>query len=147
MKINPKFKNICGLLNLILKYNYFRFKDIFYLQVKGTAMGTPVAPSYANIFMSQVETNMLSKYKLLTGKSPLSWLRFLDDIFFIWPYSENDLQHFINYIQNYSKDQKMNSKLTYDTNYSSESVHFLDLTLSIKDGKICTDLYTKLTDA
>ncbi|XP_033095473.1 uncharacterized protein LOC117100033 [Anneissia japonica] len=44
--------NICTIINYILKHNYFTFNGKYYLQTKGTAMGTKMAPSYANIFMA-----------------------------------------------------------------------------------------------
>ena len=45
-----------------LKGNYFEFKDQIYLQIHGTSMGMPMAPNFANIFMSQIENGQTSKY-------------------------------------------------------------------------------------
>ena len=42
---------ICRLANLVLTKNNFEFNKKIYRQVQGTAMGTRMAPSYANIFM------------------------------------------------------------------------------------------------
>ncbi|CAH2313023.1 Hypothetical predicted protein, partial [Pelobates cultripes] len=42
-------------IDLILNNNYFWFKDGFYLQKRGTAMGTRFAPSYANLYMAEWE--------------------------------------------------------------------------------------------
>ncbi|XP_064475493.1 uncharacterized protein LOC135389367 [Ornithodoros turicata] len=66
-------------LNLILKNNNFEFDGKHYLQVNGTAMGTKMAPSYANIFMGSLEEGFLSKRE----KKPTFYKRFLDDIFMI----------------------------------------------------------------
>ena len=41
---------------------YFEFNDEFFLQIGGTAMGTAVAPNYANLFMDRFETNALDTY-------------------------------------------------------------------------------------
>ena len=46
-------------LQLILNNNYFEFNGKYYLQTHGTAMGTPVAPSYANLFMAALEEQLL----------------------------------------------------------------------------------------
>ena len=47
-----------------------------YLQVKGTAMGTHMAPSYANLFMGFLEQDFLHS----AVEKPSLWLRFIDDI-------------------------------------------------------------------
>ncbi len=49
---NPSTESLLDLLDLILKCNNFDFNWKHYLQVNGTAMGTRVAPKYANLFMA-----------------------------------------------------------------------------------------------
>jgi hypothetical protein len=39
---------------MVLKKN-FTFNGDHYIQINGTAMGTKMAPSYANIFMGKLE--------------------------------------------------------------------------------------------
>ena len=65
------------LIDFVLKHNHFEFNDRHYLQTNGTAMGTKMAPTYANIFMSVLEGQFLqnSEYK------PLFYCRYIDDIF------------------------------------------------------------------
>ena len=63
----------------ILKHNYFNFGNQNFLQLKGTAMGTKMAPQYANIFMSNLEENFLQN----THNKPLIYLRYIDDIFLL----------------------------------------------------------------
>lgn len=40
---------------LILKENYFTFNHSLYQQMSGVATGTPIAPTFANFFMSKIE--------------------------------------------------------------------------------------------
>jgi hypothetical protein len=54
---------ITRLILLILKSNCFCFFGRFFHQLTGTAMGTPMAPSYANIFMGKVEKQMLNDFR------------------------------------------------------------------------------------
>jgi hypothetical protein len=56
------------------------FNGEHYLQISGTAMGTKMAPSYANIFMGRLERRLLH----YAPTKPLSWLRFIDDIEMKW---------------------------------------------------------------
>ena len=51
----PPTENINNLITLILTKNNFSFNDKHYLQLKGTAMGTYMAPSYANIFIDNFQ--------------------------------------------------------------------------------------------
>jgi hypothetical protein len=43
------------MLTLVLKNNNFTFDGNHHLQINGTAMGTKMAPFYANIFMGDLE--------------------------------------------------------------------------------------------
>ena len=47
------------LLKLVLESNIFEFNREHFIQLLGTAMGTRVAPTYANLFMAKLEKFML----------------------------------------------------------------------------------------
>ena len=83
----------------LLKKSYTRtvlsLMEKNYLQIGGTAMGTKLAPSYANIFMGDLEERLLSKWE----KDPFFWARFIDDIFMIWTHSPTDLLKFLDYLK------------------------------------------------
>ncbi|CAJ0946822.1 unnamed protein product [Ranitomeya imitator] len=68
------------LLEYALFHNYFVFKDRYYLQKRGVAMGAAFAPSYANLFMGSWEHDYVqSEDHAMTGAIVL-WMRFIDDI-------------------------------------------------------------------
>ena len=46
-------ETLCDLIRLILTMNNFYFNSKHYLQTYGTAMGTRMAPSYANLFLAK----------------------------------------------------------------------------------------------
>ena len=79
---------LMDLLKWVLTHNYCTFQDIIYLQIEGTAMGTPVATSYANIFLYGIEHDILKTYK------PAYYKRYIDDIFAIFEL-ESDAHAFI----------------------------------------------------
>ena len=70
-------EDLAELINQILTKNNFEFGDQHFLQVHGTAMGTRMAPSYANIFMGKLEQQLLAR----TRKKPAIWWRYIDDLF------------------------------------------------------------------
>ncbi|KAM7176581.1 uncharacterized protein RBU57_002185 [Macrochelys suwanniensis] len=78
---------VAELCDFVLTHNYFTFGDNIYLQVSGTAMGTRMAPQYANIFMADLEQRFLSSRHL----TPLLYLRYIDDIFIIWTHGKEKL--------------------------------------------------------
>ena len=78
-------------LEVVLTNNYFDFNSKHYHQISGTAMGTKLVPSYANLFMTKFEENHVNTYHLL----PTLWKRFIDDIFLIWPHGMDSLLELI----------------------------------------------------
>ena len=50
------------MLILVLKNNNFTFDGNHYLQINETAMGTKMAPSYANIFMGDQKNDFSCRY-------------------------------------------------------------------------------------
>ena len=75
----PSHISLMEMLNQVLTINSFQFNGTNYLQIGGTAMGTRVAPSYANIFMSYFEDKYVYNYHLQL----LVWYRYIDDVFCI----------------------------------------------------------------
>ena len=78
-------------LRLILQENLFEFNGKNYLQTHGTAIGTKMAVSFANIFMARVETDILSQ----SVTKPLVWTRFIDYVFSLWDINREKITKFI----------------------------------------------------
>ena len=127
---------ICDLTELVLKRNLFEFNNKYFIQPSGTAIGTQLAPGYANMFLSIFERSMLNQYP-----TKLSiWLRYVDDIFMIWNDSEDKLKDFLAYINT------VIPAIQFTHTHSFKSVNFLDVLVTLtNDGTISTDLYTKPT--
>lgn len=68
----PDSHVIATLRHLVLEPNSFEFNKKYYRQVNGTAMGTKMAPRYANILMGKLEIKFLSDCSL----QPLIYKRF-----------------------------------------------------------------------
>ena len=101
---------ICDLICMILTMNNFSFNDKHYLQIHGTAMGTRMAPSFANLFLGLFETNALQNAPF----KPYIWLRYIDDVFVIWTEGIDNLETFINYLNNLHPTIKFTSSHSYD---------------------------------
>ena len=119
------------------KTNNFTFDGNHYLQINGTAMGTKMAPSYANIFMGDLEERLL----LSSIKQPLSWFRFIDDVDMKWIHSDKEEHDGF-----FEHANSIHPSIKFTHEVSKAKMSFLDTTTTVKEGNMTTDLYFKPTD-
>ena len=112
----PHNSYIIEILEVVLTNNHVEFNCKPYHQVSGTAVGTMLAPLYANLFMIR------------------------DDIFLIWPHGMVSLLKFLNHLNT------VHSTIKFTSDISPQEISFLDLIIYIKGSKLYTRLYTKTTD-
>ena len=86
--------------------------------------------------MVKTETDFLKKQKL----QPFVWMRYIDDILFIWMRGEAEVKKFMYRLNKFLP----NLQFTYDS--SKKRVGFWDLDVSLENSSITTDLHTKSTD-
>ena len=132
----PPTNYLVDLIQQILTLNNFTFNGEHYLQTQGTAMGTRMAPSYANLFMAKLEETLLTQ----TTISPRIWWRYIDDVFAIWDKGQDELENFLQQINTF------HNTIKFTAEWSTDPVSFLDTTVILDAGTIHTDLYTKPTD-
>ena len=127
---------VATLATLVLENNNFTFNGENYIQTSGTAMGTRMAPSYANIFMSAFEEKHMPNSPL----QPLVWKRFIDDILCVFTEDSPLIQTMFEWLNSLHPT----IKFTMD---KGKSISFLDTYLTIReDGSIRIRPYTKPTD-
>ena len=83
------------LLSLAVKNCYFTFNDHIYQQIDGAAMGSPLCPFFANIFMFFHEKSWL--YNCPSAFKPLVYRRYVDDCFLLFKSSDH-VPLFLNYL-------------------------------------------------
>jgi hypothetical protein len=118
------------------KNNNFTFDGNHYLQINGTAMGTKMAPSYANIFMGDQEERLF----LSSLKQPLSWFRFIDDVDMKWIHSDKEFDEFFEHVNS------IHPSIKFTHEVSNTKMSFVDTTTTVKECNMTTDLYSKPTD-
>ena len=132
----PYSSTIKILIESILKHNNFSFMEEHYLQVEGTAMGSRMAPPYANIFMGSIEQKILKEFQNFI----LLWRRFIDDIFFIFLGSTDQLELLKKFMN------QLHPTIKFTFNSSTERISFLDISISLnEDRTFSTNLYRKPT--
>jgi hypothetical protein len=134
----PPIEMITKITDHVLQNNVFCVEGEFYQQIHGTAMGTPMAPSISILFMAWLEENMIRDSPVLIPDH--FWKRFIDDILMLWTGTDDELDAFIKHINSY------HSTIKFTVESSTTSIPFLDIKISLVDGFLQTDLYSKPTD-
>ncbi len=132
----PPTTYLVRMIRQFLELNNFAFNGEHYLQTQGTAMGTRMAPSYANIFMADLEEALLA----WTATRPILWWRYIDDVFAIWTGGQDELESFLKQINIFHQTIKFTAE------WSTTQVSFLDTTVILDGETTQTDLFTKPTD-
>lgn len=120
---HPLTDVIMPLLEWVMYNSYVEYDGKVYHQIKGTAMGTPVAPAFATLFMAEVDDLV----GMTSAQAPRLHRRFLDDGFILWVGAREGLVSYFHHFNNAVDD----IQVTY--NISDQSVDFLDI--SIFKGK------------
>ena len=105
------------MLGLILNENSFQFNGENYLQIYGTAMGTKMAVSFANIFMAKIETSLIQQRET----KPKEWRQYIDDIFSLWDSDRKDVDQFIERANKFHPSIKFMAKIS-----ENDEITFLD---------------------
>ena len=120
--------DIVDLAELVLKNNNFEFDGKHYLQKRGTAIGTRMAPSYANLFMHDLESKLLTWAPV----KPFIWLRYIDDIFMVLTEGEEKLLEFLENINHF------HDTIKFPFDWSRDCINYLDVQVLNKGGVIET---------
>jgi len=124
------------LAQFVLTMNNFTFENHNFLQIKDTAMGTRMPPSYANLFMGHLKTQYLNSTPLI----PFTLLRYIDDIFLIWIHGHESLEIFL---------QNLNCTfpVKFTCSFSREHISFLDVDVWLKNNRLKTGVHIKPTNS
>ena len=127
---------ITSLLEYCLRSTYFVFQGEYYEQLEGAAMGSPLSPIIANIYMEEFETRALST----SPNPPTLWKRFVDDTFVVIQTAhKEEFFHHINSIEE-------SIQVTPEDIQADGSLPFLDVLVTPQpDGTLTMSVYRKPT--
>jgi hypothetical protein len=131
--------DIMELLSLVLTTTYFSFNDTLYQQKFGTAMGSPVSPIVANLFMEHLEQTAIATAE--SDIKPRWWKRYVNDVLAKIPIGTVErLNNHLNQV-----DSTHSIVFTHEC-MANNSIPFLDTLISVKeDGHLKTRVYRKST--
>ena len=130
-------KQFTQLLNFAMKDSPFIFNNNLYIQQDGVAMGSPLAPTFANAFLGHYEKIWLDECPL--SFKPLLYKRYVDDTFLLFSDPEQ-IPKFLAYLNS----RHTNIKFTVELE-NNNSLPFLDILLLRDNNHISTSVFRKAT--
>ena len=117
------------LFTALVKRNcHFIFDGKHYDQIDGVAMGSPLGPLFANIFLSFHEKEWLDNCP--DSFKPIFFCRYVDDSFVLF----NSHDHIVPFLD-YLNLKHPNIKFTFEIENDNKTPHFLDISIQRVNGK------------
>ena len=127
--------NLMEILTFCVETSYFGMESDIYRQEEGLAMGSPLSPVLANIYVEYFEEMAFGS----TSLKPSTWLRYVDDSFILWPHQE-DVQILLDHVNSirpyipFTMEKEQDNKLP-----------FLGVLLTHREQGFRSSLYRKPT--
>jgi len=115
-KLQPLFEFVC-------RNNYFEYDKQVYRQTNGIAMGTNAAPELANLYLMTLLDPHVERHPNI-----VLYKRYLDDLLFFWTGNTEDLQLFIEDLNN------LIPGIVFEANINPTTADFLDLHIKYENG-------------
>ena len=126
------------LLKFVLETTYFRFRGEFYQQQFGVAMGSPVSPIVVNLYMEELEQQIIASAPAECKSR--SWKRYVDDILCIVKKGQAES------LQNHMNMVDETGSIQFTREEVDRSMPFLDAKFTARaDGSIASIVYRKKT--
>ena len=115
----------------------FQFNGELYEQTDGVAMGLPLGPLLADVFMCHIENQLEQKSMILSF-----YRRYVDDTLVTMPNTQQSATYFLQVLNSVHPSLSFTMELEHDG-----SIPFLGTVLTRCGGTLTTEVYRKPTDA
>ncbi|CAF4627607.1 unnamed protein product, partial [Rotaria sp. Silwood2] len=127
-----KISTIIQLACVVLDTNTFAYKQKYYRQTKGGAMGSPFTMILANIYMLEWEQKLIQHQKIHNG----IYGRYIDDVFMTSNLTREQIQKLLDETTQTDPNIKITTTI-------SQTLDYLDVTIESNNGNLTTSIYHK----
>ncbi|KAJ1175202.1 hypothetical protein NDU88_000493 [Pleurodeles waltl] len=142
---DPALSFILKCLEPVLFNNYFDFNGKMYHQIKGISMGAACAPSVANLYVGAFEEKFIYNEMAPFYENVQAWSRFIDDVFFIWKGSEDQLLEFYSWLN--LCDSNLRFTIKYDHHLKRRKTLLFEKLLNEAEENSAQLKYNSITGA
>ncbi|XP_033111568.1 uncharacterized protein LOC117112580 [Anneissia japonica] len=128
-------QGLIDLLTIATKNQLFQYDGNLYEQVDGVAMGSPLGPLMANVFMCNIEDTL--QY---ANKMPAFYRRYVDDTIVFMP-THDSAHHFLNILNESHHSINFTMEIA-----SNNSINFLGMVIYKNSSSLETRVYKKPTN-
>ena len=125
------------LLTYATKSSCFLFNGAYYCQIDGVAMGSPLGPTLANLFLAYHEEKWLNDCPVQF--KPKFFRRYVDDVFLLFD-NRDQVKKFLRYMNS----RHRNIRFTYEEE-QNDTLAFLDIKITRSPEGFTTSVYRKKT--
>ena len=125
------------MLELSVMDTHFIFNNAVFKQIDGMAMGSPLGPTFANIFMCHLEELFLDQCPL--NFKPIFYKRYVDDTFVLFR-EKHHATLFLEFINSFHANISFTKEEESDNQLS-----FLDVNIFRENGGFLTGVFRKKT--
>ena len=130
-------EDVLKMIEVVLNNNNFKLgPDKHFVQTEGTAIGSRLGKNYACTYLGSWEKELHDRCNM----TPFAYLRFCDDIWGIWLGGLAALKQY------HALANGIHPNIRVDLRHSETNIEFLDVMVSLRDGFLEMDLFSKPTD-
>jgi len=131
-------EEIMKLLEISIETYFKTIDGKIYFQRDGLPIGKSISKPLAGIYMHWFEENHV--FKAENEQRLVYWKREMDDIFFVWRGTKDELEEFVWHLNG------VEFKIKFTLNHEENGfIAFLDVGITKKGGKLVTNVYRKPT--
>jgi hypothetical protein len=124
----------------LIRQNYFRYRDMTYIQNEAPAMGAPTSSLFSEIYLQHIENTKIAD--ILLRHHIVGYFRYVDDILIAYKHSMTNI--LVQDVLTCFNNTILNMKFTLQEE-TGNKINFLDITISKGNNNLSFNIYRKPT--